>query len=1389
MKFYSVSKYIFYTAILLLFKLTPAFSSTYSPSTGTYSWIDPTSHTNVVWTAVSGGPANQCTGASAAVDDDITEELNLGFSFSFGGTSYTSVRVMSNGRLQFNNTFCGYGTSADTVPRKYPYPMPHSQLSRTMRVYGADMDPASGSGKVQYTSSGSAPNRSFVVTWTNVREWGSSGSNYNLQVILYENGTFKYQYGKLTNEKQGHAQVGWEVSTNDYELYIYGNETNLQNKAILFSADTPTPKALYSLDEMVWSGASGEIRDSSGNSLNGSAIGSAQTVSNGYVCRGGTITANGQAIGTAVNPTSTLGSRGTLAFWYNSNSSWTSGNTMLADASKDFGANSSNDKFFFLVKRSNGILRFVLEASDDTELVAQTGNNSFSANTWHHVAIAWDLNEGADYLQIYIDGTRTATSRGDLLGPLTIPDNLGSLNTMYIGDNRTTGVTGSNYSTNDTTGIYDEVYFFNEVLSATQINTNMSKTHACILGAWHMDESGWTGVAGEVQDSSGLGNNGTAINGTTTSASNSAKPGSPGTCGYGNFDGTDDYIALPGFNNLNESFTITAWIRADRIDKDQRIFVDDEKNSGGFAFSLGDGGDGQLRFFNRYSSSSADILDSSAVITKNVWYHVAAVHDFTTKTKQIFVNGVAVATKNYTGTWGTDTGTASIGGETNAAGSEATSNWRFDGSIDEVRVYAKAMNSAEITTVMNETRTCSISFDHIRITHDGTALSCEPETITVQACANSSCSTPYTSDVSVTLTPSGWVGGNTQTISGGSSTFQLSKTTAATYTLGYSGASPAPSNSTVQCVNSAAANTSCDITFYNTGFIYDVPNLTSCTSSANVTVSAVRLDDTTQACVPTFQNKTKTVNFWSSYTSPATGTKKVVLNNGSVNKAIDTKSPGTGIDLSFNNTGQANMTVTYDDAGQLNLNSQYSSGALTMSGSDSFVTVPAKLYVYSDDTNTDCATNSASCSAFTSAGSNFNLKVRAACANDAVTPNFILNTIALTHLNTAPAVAQGSLGVASFNMTAGDSGEYTINNQTVSEVGVFTFTATAPTYFGLAGPIGTSTYVGRFTPGHLCASSGSILNRTDVNSKASCTDSFSYLSEDFSNSFSLTAQKNGALCSDGSSTSNYTASFSKFNTATLLAGDNTSNASETGLLNFAALDTTSSRDLSSRINFNAAASTSSGAFTNGSLAVTSKMDIARSGSAPGYSAETAFTNVNLGIKPIDSDGITLATTNLTISGSSYFNVGTTALYFGRLYADSTFGAEHEGLPMWAEPQYCNAQSAGVCSDWKTKTDDTCSLYSVTPPTDTAIGNTTAGDGQGYWTTATNNYIETTGKVLTTDSLGHKAGWRIWYTAAGTGGTYVIPFTSHPYLITQDGSASFGLYRGDDRIIYWHEIFN
>ncbi len=461
--------------------------------------------------------------------------------------------------------------------------------------------------------------------------------------------------------------------------------------------------AWYPLDEVSWNGSPGEIKDASGNGNDGQAVGTANTVAGGRVCRGASIPPNytqavRYAVDTGVDIDDAVGPVGSVSLWVNSALDWQGGgDRVIFDAST-----TTDNKYFFLIVRNTGQLRFRFEDSADRDFNLETPAFSFRAGEWHHIVVSWDLPN--DRASIWVDGARVATSSFPTTGAL------GELGSLYIADNRSSyHPLGSSYSLN---GRVDEIRIYNSEIGAAQALDDMNASHSCgAIAEWRMEELTWNGSAGEVRDELGV-YPGVARNGALTANLSPAIGGSPGTCRYAGFDGNDDYIELPGFPDLTGSFTITAWIRPDRVDKDQRIFVDDQNNAGGFAFSLGDGGDGRLRFFSR--NVSPVVVDTrDAVIAPGRWTHVAAVHDAAGKIRRIYVNGVAVTLNNgstvstYTGSWGADPGVAAIGGEPDG-GSEATSNWRFDGDIDEVRAYDTALDATSIAAIMNETHPCPL---------------------------------------------------------------------------------------------------------------------------------------------------------------------------------------------------------------------------------------------------------------------------------------------------------------------------------------------------------------------------------------------------------------------------------------------------------------------------------------------------------------------------------------------------------------------------------------------------------------------------------------------------------------------------------------------------------
>ncbi|MFO7786146.1 MAG: DUF6701 domain-containing protein, partial [Halospina sp.] len=122
-----------------------------------------------------------------------------------------------------------------------------------------------------------------------------------------------------------------------------------------------------------------------------------------------------------------------------------------------------------------------------------------------------------------------------------------------------------------------------------------------------------------------------------------------------------------------------------------------------------------------------------------------------------------------------------------------------------------------------------------------------------------------------------------------------------------------------------------------------------------------------------------------------------------------------------------------------------------------------------------CDEGNENCPVFGVAGEPFDLKMRAVgysdsashlCDGNPATPNFELANISLEHELKEPSNGvEGDLGETAYHHRIDGNGE-TISQQRVSEVGVFLFSADpgSGTYFGETVPGGTSKPIGRFRP-------------------------------------------------------------------------------------------------------------------------------------------------------------------------------------------------------------------------------------------------------------------------------------------------------------------------------------
>jgi len=504
-------------------------AATYTNASTIFEWVDPASHDKIGHLTspyrFTGGGTTGCGTVPPVTDDAISNPIPIGFTFIFGTTAYTSLQVQSNGRLQFGNTLCGSGTNSIGPPQTYPFLYPNASVNNTMKVFGVDLDPTNLGDSPNYPSAsrrttclslatcyvsvaaiGSAPNRRFVVTWKNVPEWVSASNtsgSFDLQVILNENGTFVYQYGNIVHGGTGSAQIGWQLTTSDFEVLTFGASAEPPpNTAILFYVPSANPLAEYRFEQGAWSpGGAGQVVDTSLGARGGSATGSAQATSSGRACRGASIPANTtaaavDAIKTGVRfsdaGVNMLG-QGTVMFWYRANTNWSAGgakSVQLLDATQTGG------QWFALTKTASGTL--FLEVADSTGVVrsVETTAQTFTAGTWVHVAIRWNFNalaaSNSDRISILINAAAPTQNNFTTTGSLAA-----GLDFLSAGDNPS-GLTGSKGSVNSADGTIDDLRIYNFELIQAQVGGASIQTYPCgsfAIDHFELRHPSWSGLA------------------------------------------------------------------------------------------------------------------------------------------------------------------------------------------------------------------------------------------------------------------------------------------------------------------------------------------------------------------------------------------------------------------------------------------------------------------------------------------------------------------------------------------------------------------------------------------------------------------------------------------------------------------------------------------------------------------------------------------------------------------------------------------------------------------------------------------------------------------------------------------------------------------------------
>ena len=354
------------------------------------------------------------------------------------------------------------------------------------------------------------------------------------------------------------------------------------------------------------------------------------------------------------------------------------------------GASGGNERqFYFGPSNSKVLFIYYGDLNGNSYRGFQADTTPITPGNWYHAVATYDGT-------LAYNSRVTITING-IAQSLSIPYSEGSPDAIQNGAAQLAIGAAVNLQTAyQWNGSLDDVRIYNRALSATEVaslyQSGLTKINAStaqlqqgtslasgLVGHWTFDGQYLTTTTST--DTSGSGNNGTLTGGPVPT---------PGRLGQAlSFDGVDDCVLAAGtaggYTN-SQSHTYAFWMYPTN--------VSDTYN---WAFY---GGSTSLilasnhpRFF--YNAGSSYVIDTLTTIALNTWYHVVASYDATTNKVTFYVNGLPTTTSGALGTW-TSSGGSDVGSYSGCPGSNY-----FNGSLDDVRVYSRALSANEVQQLYN----------------------------------------------------------------------------------------------------------------------------------------------------------------------------------------------------------------------------------------------------------------------------------------------------------------------------------------------------------------------------------------------------------------------------------------------------------------------------------------------------------------------------------------------------------------------------------------------------------------------------------------------------------------------------------------------------------------
>ena len=197
---------------------------------------------------------------------------------------------------------------------------------------------------------------------------------------------------------------------------------------------------------------------------------------------------------------------------------------------------------------------------------------------------------------------------------------------------------------------------------------------------------GWWRFDGNANDETGNGNNGIVYG--ATSNPTGGKIG-----GAYMFDGVNDVITRASIGtSITKAITIGMWVNKNSVTAENGVLAFDNR------IEIIVTANNILRFRFKNSSGSTPQLISDNTLSLGNWSYLAFTYDGSLNQTKLYINGISVS---YTGTPISGDLTEINGIELRIGREWNDGGFYFDGSIDEVMIFNRALSQEEVTALYN----------------------------------------------------------------------------------------------------------------------------------------------------------------------------------------------------------------------------------------------------------------------------------------------------------------------------------------------------------------------------------------------------------------------------------------------------------------------------------------------------------------------------------------------------------------------------------------------------------------------------------------------------------------------------------------------------------------